>query len=113
MVAEACRTGRTHWAPAPMVGTGACWVIGCWDVDPGSVDEVLDDGCGDFGGGGASSDVAGADPVAGGVLDGALDGFGLVEETEVLEHQGCAADRTDGVADPLPGDVGGGAVDRF
>src|SRR3954452_971622 len=51
-----------------------------------SAGEVVDDRCGDFGRGCRSSDIAGADPVAGGVLDGALDGFGLVEETEVLEH---------------------------
>ena len=57
-------------------------------------------------------DVGGTVALGEHVVDGPLDGGGLVLEGEgVAQHEGHAEDHGNRVGDALPGDVGGGAVD--
>src|SRR6478735_4863104 len=73
----------------------------------------LDDGIGDVRGGGVAADVAGQVAGAGCLFDGGLDAAGFLVEAKVVQHQGCAGDRADRVADALARDVRGRAVHRL
>lgn len=58
--------------------------------------------------------VAGAQPGVEGFVDGAFDGVGFGGHVEaVAAHHGGGEDRADGVGLVLPGDIGGGAMDRL
>lgn len=66
-----------------------------------------------LGGGGAAAQVRCAKALVEGLVDGGLDGAGLVREVErVAEHHGDGEDGADGVDDALARDIGGRACEQ-